>query len=60
MWHFEYNMELDEKSKILYGKIYGVWKEGTAEAYAEELKETVKPVYHEPWAKLIDRVILRR
>ena len=53
-WHFEYSFDLDEKNRILYGKIYGVWKKATAEAFLEEQKEIVKPIIKKPWAKLID------
>lgn len=54
MWHFEFNIDADEKNRMVYSKIYGVWKVGTAEAYAEEMKSIVKPLSGNPWAKLID------
>ena len=55
-WHFEYSFDLDEKNRMLYGKIYGVWKKATAEAYFEEQKEIMAPVIKtkKPWAKLVD------
>jgi len=54
LWHFEYSFELDEEHRIVHGKIYGVWRKETAEAYREELKEAVKPLLSRPWAKLMD------
>lgn len=53
-WHFEYSFDLDEKNRVLYGKIYGVWKKDTAVAFSDEQKEIVKPLLKKPWAKLMD------
>lgn len=54
MWHFEYTLDLDEKNRLIYGKIYGVWKQGTGESYADELKKLAQPLVKKPWAKIID------
>ena len=53
-WNFEYSFEVDAKQRMLYGKIYGVWKLETAKAYAEEFKEEAKNLIKKPWSKLID------
>lgn len=54
LWHFEYSFDVDAKNRMLYGKIYGVWKKNTADAYAEEFKEVSQPLLKKPWSKLID------
>ncbi len=54
LWSFEYSFDTDVKNQMLYGKIYGIWKVETAKEYADEMKETVKPLIKKPWAKLMD------
>ena len=54
LWNFEYSFDLDEEHRLLYGKIYGVWKKETALEYVEEMKETVQPLLKKPWSKIID------
>ena len=53
-WHFEYTFEVEESARLLLVKVYGVWRVATAENYAKDFKEEVKPLIEKPWAKLID------
>lgn len=53
-WNFEFSFDVDIKRRMLYGKIYGVWKIETAKAYVEEFKEVSEPLIKKPWSKLID------
>lgn len=53
-WHLEYTFEADEALRIMYVKIYGVWRVPTAEAYLEDFKTEVEPLIEHPWAKIID------
>ncbi|KAA3634835.1 MAG: hypothetical protein DWP97_06185 [Calditrichaeota bacterium] len=54
LWNFDFSFDLDEKNRLLFGKIYGVWKKETALEYVEELKEVAKPIIDKPWSKMID------
>ena len=54
LWHLEYSFDTDAKNRMMYGKIYGVWRGNTAEAYAEDFKEEAEPLIKKPWAKLIN------
>ncbi|HOD67772.1 MAG TPA: hypothetical protein PK186_11080 [candidate division Zixibacteria bacterium] len=53
-WSFEYDIEVDEANRIVYEKIFGVWRIKTAESYRADFEEEVKPIIDRPWAKLID------
>ncbi|MFH1686156.1 MAG: hypothetical protein ABIE70_01385 [bacterium] len=55
-WHLEYTADVDEDNRIVYEKIFGVWKPETARSYAEDFKETTADLVKkkEPWAKLCD------
>ena len=53
-WRMEYTIEADVDTRIVYEKIYGVWREETARAYAEDFQKEVAPLIKKPWAKLID------
>lgn len=37
---------------MVFAKIYGIWKQETAEAYHEEFLEAAKPLLEGKWAKL--------
>jgi hypothetical protein len=53
-WHLEYNIDVDAQNRIVYEKIFGVWKVHTAEAYVRDFEQEVEPVLDRPWAKLVD------
>lgn len=53
-WHLEYSFDVDIENRIIYEKIYGVWRENTAKSYFEDFKKEVSPLLDLPWAKLID------
>lgn len=54
VWHLEYSFDVDAASRMIYGKIYGIWRGETAEAYETEFKIVSEPLLKKPWAKLID------
>ena len=54
LWSFEYSFDADLENRMLYSKIYGIWKVETAHAYVETLKEEAQPLIHKPWSKLVD------
>jgi hypothetical protein len=55
-WHLEYSADVDEANRVVYEKIFGVWKAPTAQSYKEDFEETVADLVKQkkPWAKLID------
>ena len=53
-WSFEYSFNLDEKNRVIYVKIHGIWKAETARKYHQEFKKEVQPILGKPWAKLVD------
>jgi hypothetical protein len=53
-WSFEFSFDVDRKNHIIYEKIYGQWKKGTAQEYHDRFKIEVAPLIKKPWAKLVD------
>ncbi len=53
-WSFEYSFNVDEKNRVIYVKIHGIWKAETARSYHQEFKKEVAPILGKPWAKLVD------
>ena len=53
-WNFEYSFDVDLENRLIYEKIYGIWRLETAQAYYEEFKAEVAELIKHPWAKLID------
>lgn len=53
-WSLEYSFDVDEQSRVIYEKIYGIWRKSTAERYHEDFKAAVSPLTDGPWAKLVD------
>jgi len=49
-----YTVDIDKKLAVVYIKIFGVWKEETAEAYHQDFLEEVQPLLSRPWAKIAD------
>ncbi len=55
-WQFKYNINVDERNQVVYVKIFGVWKEDTAQRYHEDFKAETEAIIDKPWAKLIDLI----
>lgn len=53
-WHFQFNIDVDAANQLVYVKIYGIWREDTANSYHEEFKNEVSPITDKPWARLVD------
>ena len=53
-WHLEYNTDADPETRIVYEKIFGVWKVETARAYKDDFEEEVAGLIDEPWIKFTD------
>ncbi|MBD3258875.1 hypothetical protein GF377_10610 [candidate division GN15 bacterium] len=53
-WSLEYSFDVEPKSRVVYEKIYGIWRKETAEHYHEDFREAVSPLIDRPWAKLVD------
>ncbi|HVP06467.1 MAG TPA: hypothetical protein VMS71_01395 [Candidatus Acidoferrum sp.] len=53
-WSLEYSFDLDKKNRVIYAKVFGIWKRETAAAYHADFKAEVQPIIGKPWAKLID------
>ncbi|MBU0983623.1 MAG: hypothetical protein KKA42_07120 [candidate division Zixibacteria bacterium] len=53
-WGFDYTIDVDEKDSVIYVKIYGKWKEETAERYHRDFKAEIDALSGRPWAKLVD------
>jgi hypothetical protein len=49
-----FTIEADLDRHLIREKIYGIWKEETANLYREEFRKTVEPLVEGKWAKLID------
>ena len=54
IWHFEYNLEADPDRRIMFEKIYGVWRPQTAKNYVRDFELEASKLIDRPWAKLID------
>ena len=53
-WHFQYSIDVDEKNRVIYAKVLGVWRIDTAQSYHEDFKLEAKKLIKKKWAKLID------
>ena len=53
-WSLNYVFDVDEKNRIIYEKIHGIWQAKTAQDYHEDFKAAVEPLLDQPWAKLVD------
>jgi len=51
-----FTIEADEERKIIFAKIYGIWKKETAEEYHQEFKKVVQPLLKDKWSKLINLI----
>ncbi|HUV31307.1 MAG TPA: hypothetical protein VMY05_09495 [Acidobacteriota bacterium] len=55
-WSIEYTFDVDTGDRIIYEKIYGLWKQETAERYHRDFMKAVQLLLGKPWAKLVDLV----
>jgi len=53
-WHLEYTIDVDRENRVVYEKIFGIWKEHTAKSYHADFQEEVADILDGPWVKLID------
>jgi hypothetical protein len=53
-WHFQFNIDVDAPNRLVYVKIYGIWREDTAHSYQDDFKREVTPIIEKPWARLVD------
>ena len=53
-WHLEYSIDVDQDNRIVYEKIFGVWRPSTAEAFVKDYEEEVASLIEKPWARLCD------
>ncbi len=53
-WSLEYSFDVDKKNRVIYAKVFGIWKAETAAAYHADFKAEAQPIIGKPWAKLID------
>lgn len=53
-WAFEYTLDVDLDNRIIYEKIYGVWRVATAKAYIQDFQDEVKQLTKKPWARMVD------
>ena len=53
MLSMNFTIDVDEERRIVFAKIYGIWKKETAEAYHQEFVKAVQPLLDgSKWAKL--------
>ena len=53
-WQFNYNIDVDKDNRVVFVKIFGVWRLETAENYVREVRQEVEDMTDKPWVKLID------
>ncbi len=51
-WHLEYTIDVNRESRIVYEKIFGVWRPSTAESFIKDHEEEIAPLIKKPWARL--------
>jgi hypothetical protein len=49
-----FTFDVDTGRRVIYTKIYGIWKKETAEEYHKAFIEAVKPLLKNKWAKLVN------
>ncbi len=52
MLSMNFTIDLDEERRVVFAKIYGIWKKETAQAYHEEYIKVAQPLMGKKWAKL--------
>ena len=53
-WNYQFNIDADINSRVIFSKIFGVWREDTAKNYHEAFKEEAVDLIDKPWVKLVD------
>ena len=53
-WAFEFSFDVDLENGIIYEKIYGSWRQSTAQHYNEEFERETTELIKKPWVKLCD------
>ncbi|SYZ74140.1 hypothetical protein TRIP_C60410 [Candidatus Zixiibacteriota bacterium] len=49
-----FTIDADQERRVIFSKIYGIWKEETAHEYHDEFMKVVQPLLTEKWVKLIN------
>ncbi len=52
MLSMNFTIDVDEARRVVFAKIYGIWKKETAEAYHQEYAKVAQPLLSGKWAKL--------
>ncbi len=55
-WRLEYSIDADVENRVMYVKIFGVWRVNIAEAYHQDFMEEAEPLIKKPWVRLIDLI----
>ena len=55
-WSLEFSFDVDTEKRVIYEKIYGVWRKETADTYHQEFEAAVQPLLGKPWAKVVDLI----
>jgi hypothetical protein len=53
-WSLDYTIDVDLENAVVYAKVYGQWKQETAQKYHDDFKKEVQPLLGQPWAKVVD------
>ena len=53
-FNMNFTIDVDPDRRLVLEKIYGIWKQDTAEDYYKEFSEAVAPLTDGKWAKLIN------
>lgn len=51
-----FTIEADVDRRVIFAKIYGIWKKETAEEYHREFMKVVEPLLNDKWSKLINLI----
>lgn len=54
LWGFDYSIDVDVETGIVYEKVYGVWKRETAEQYVKDFEIEVAAIIGKPWVRVSD------
>ncbi len=53
-WHLEYSIDVDRETRIVYEKIFGVWRVSTAQNFVKDYEVEVATLIKKPWVRLCD------
>ncbi|MDF1544466.1 MAG: hypothetical protein P1R58_05120 [bacterium] len=51
---FQFTVDADLDNRVMYAKIFGVWRVDTAQSYHEAFKEEAQEMIGQEWGKLVD------